>query len=454
MSSAEAEPLESRWIGPIRLSPGVTPAQIAIFLVVVTITSLMFLFVGVIQPYLFSEIMHVPVADQGRLTGTLQVAQYVAVALFIVPAGSLSDHIGRRTVLIMAMAGFALTLFLLPLVSTIFAAILVRFMLGAASTGHTAGGATMMVDYPANASRGKFIALMLFIQGLAIAALGGWVLPRAPGWLIDLGFDRDAATRYALWSLAALGVAGILVAIVFLRSPPRPSKMAGQLGWTSIVASARQVLAQSRADPAFGMVVLIGFVIRSDAFVTLSFLSVWVMDASKVAGIEVEAALRTLGLLQIVHWVILATAPFVIGFVADRMNRINMLIGALVFSAAAFASTTLVRDVTGIGMIAVVAVIGVAENALTVASATAFGERAPPELRGSAMGFFVLMGTFSVILTSWLAGVLFDKIGFTAPFVFLSVLNLAFALGAVLLLARRRRRDHRAAQALLPTVAT
>jgi MFS family permease len=174
------------------------------------------------------------------------------------------------------------------------------------------------------------------------------------------------------------------------------------------------------------------------------------MDASKVAGTDMSVALRTLGLLQIVHYIVTGTMPFLLGLLADRFDRINLLIGMLIFSAAAFASTTLVHDVTGVGMIAVAALLGIAEIGLTVASQTAFGERAPAELRGSAMGFFVLMGTIGVIGTSGLAGILFDKIGFTAPFVFLAGVNLAFALGALFILSRRGRR----VRAISPTVAT
>lgn len=68
-------------------------------------------------------------------------------------------------------------------------------------------------------------------------------------------------------------------------------------------------------------------------------------------------------------------------------------------------------------------------------------ERAPPSLRGSAMGVYVFMGTLSVMLVSYLAGVLFDELGFTAPFLFLAGLNLVFAIAAVILI--RSRRDGR-----------
>ena len=435
---------QSRRIGPITLVPGTTPAQVGIFLVVVTTAMVMFFFLPVVQPYVFSEVMHVPTAQQGRLTGYLQMVQFGAVALFIVPVGSLSDRWGRKPVLILGLVGFIITLVLLPFCAAVIAMVAVRFFFGLASTGHTAGGATMMVDFPTNASRGKFIALMLVVQSLIGALLTGWLLPQTPAWLIAHGFARADALKYSLWGLAILGVCGVVVAVCALKAPPTHQAVdSSRAGFKGILKSAREVLALSKSDPTFGLVVLIAFVIRSDYFVSQSFISVWVMNAAKLHGVDAPAALKTVGLMQVILLVSLSVTPFLFGWIADRFNRVAFLIASLVFAAGAFAATMLVHDVTSIGMMVVVALIGIAETAQTVASQAVFGERAPPALRGSAMGFLVLMGTISVIVVSFVAGLLFDKMGFTAPFVFLSGLNVVFAIGATVLVTRRRNRDRR-----------
>ena len=425
-------------MGSIALVPGASPVQVGIFLVVVTVTMVMFMLVGNEQPYLLSQVMHIPAGQQGRVTGLLQMVQYGAVALFIIPAGGLSDSLGRKPVLIAAMGGFVLTLLVMPFCASVGAMIVARALLGASSTGHTTGGATMMVDFPTNASRGKFIALMLVVQSVIGAAVVGWLLPRVPHWLMSRGLSETWAFRGCLFGVAAAGAAAILFGLLMLRPPPAPK--AAMMTFATALTTAREVLAHSRSDPAFGLVVLAAFVIRSDYFVTLAYLNLWVMNAAKLHGVSPLAAQQLIGTLFIVLNISLAVSPLLFGFVADRVNRLWFLIVSLLATAAVFAATTLVGDVRGLGMVVVVALIGLAETAQTIASQAVFGERAPPALRGSSMSFLVLMGTISVIVMSWLSGILFDKLGFTAPFVFLAGLNIDFAAVAAVLVLRQKRR--------------
>lgn len=433
--------MNNRRIGPILLSPGVTPAQICIFLLVISTALCLLKIVGVVQPYLFTEVMHVPASEQGRLTGLLNMVQYAAVALVIIPVGTLADRYGRKPVLLLGIAGFSGIMVLLPLASSIGAVVALRFLFGVASTGHTVGGATMIIDYPANESRGKFVSLMIAIQALVAATLVGQVVPEIPALLMARGVARDVATHYALWVVAGIGVLGLLLGVFALASPPRlPRPVALGKGWQGILASSRQIFALCRSDPGFSVVVLVSFVVRADYFVTASFLSVWIMNASKAQGIDASIALRTAGTMFTILTVMVAISPLAFGYLADKVNRVGLLIGSLVFGAFAFFMTALVHDVSGWMMIGVVGLIGAAESAQAVASQAVFGDRAPAELRGSAWGFFILMGTFSVIVVSYLGGFLYDKVGYIAPFMFLAVLNVVFAVAAVLLIVLRGRR--------------
>lgn len=94
--------------------------------------------------------------------------------------------------------------------------------------------------------------------------------------------------------------------------------------------------------------------------------------AARVLG---PAASR-LGLVSITLTLSAAASPLLLGFLADRVNRVTMLIGSLIYASLAFASTWLVHDVNGVLIIVVFAGIGVAEMAQTIASESVFGERA------------------------------------------------------------------------------
>ena len=419
-------------LGPICLSPGVEPWHVGVFMAVMTIASCLIGFVAVVQPYLLTEVLHVPASQQGRLTGFLNTAQYGAVALCVIAAGGLADIVGRKPMLIMAMIGLIVMLIALPFAGSIAALFALRCLMGVSSTGHIAGTTTMIVDYPSNATRGKFISLMFIVQAVVQSALVGWLLPHMPAFLIAHGVDRTTALRCSLWALAAIGVIGLIIAVLFLREPPRqPGAEARPLSLKAVVATAGQVLAHSRIDPVFGLILLTSFVIRSDFFVTQSFMSVWVMGASKLQGVAAPQALKTVGLCSLMWTSASAVSPLILGFIADRVNRVAMLLGALVVAALAFSSTLLVHDVSGPLILVIFFGIGVAEMAQTVSSSAALGERAPPHLRGSAIGFFVLTGTISVVVISYLAGILFDRLGFVAPFLFLAILNIVFVAAAV-----------------------
>jgi predicted MFS family arabinose efflux permease len=66
--------------------------------------------------------------------------------------------------------------------------------------------------------------------------------------------------------------------------------------------------------------------------------------------------------------------------------------------------------------------------------ATMVTDVAPPDLRGTAFGFFNLMSGLAMLLASTVAGVLWDQLG--APATFMA--GAAFSLGALALLWRWR----------------
>ena len=441
MNAPEASPATT--IGPIRLAPGVLPSQVGIFVFVVVSALCVVTFLPMMQAFVFTEILKVPKAEQGRLAGNLVTIQQVAVLCFVGLSGSLADRLGRKPVLIAAMVGYALCMAAYPLASGVATLFVLQFLFGMCSTGHIAGSATMIADYPANASRGKFVAAMILVQAAVSAILVGWVAARLPGWLVAGGAEKAIAGRYAFWIVAAVALFAAAVAWALLRDPPRtgaraaPARSLGealQTFWTNL----RTVVAEGRRNPRFGLIMTMGFVIRSDYFVMLSFVSLWVINAATGQGVSSVDALKTAGLLMLTFKLSTAAAQTVFGFVADRVERSRLLVASLLLTGLALISTVMVTDVFSIGMFIVVGVIGVAESALIVCGQSMLGEEAPPDLRGSAMGIFYFCGTLGVVVMSSISGQLFDKVGYAAPFVMVGALNLVFtALGAVLVMRRK-----------------
>lgn len=437
--SSDPATLQDRTIGPIRLAPGVRPAQVALFVAVVICGASVVAFLPLMQAYVFTEMLGVPKAGQGRLAGNLVTVQQLAVLLFIGFAGSLADRVGRRNVLAFAFAGYACCLFAYPLTGSVALLFALQFLFGALSTGHITGSATMIADYPDNASRGKFVAGNLLLQAALAAVLVGWIGARLPGWLVADGAAPDVAGRWAFWAVAAATLLAAIAVRVWLEDPPRTvarmgAESATETGLRSFVRNLARVAAHGRRNPRFGLVMTMGFVIRADYFVMLSFVSLWVVNAAADRGIAAVVALETAGLLTVTLKVATAISQALFGFVADRVPRPVLLVASLLATGCALCSTAFVDDVFGPAMFGVVALIGVAESALIVCGQAMLGEEAPPELRGSAMGIFYFTGTLGVVITSAVSGLLFDRLGYAAPFVLIGALNLCFALAGAWML--------------------
>ncbi|MDO7843400.1 MFS transporter [Sphingomonas immobilis] len=419
------------------MAPGITRAQIFIFFFVICTASISERFVGLLQPLFLTQQLHIPTAHQGELTGLLESAKQTAILLLIGVAGALADRIGRRTVLMIAVLGFGLCFLVYPFVAAVWALFIIRFIWGGAFACWTAGAATKMMDYPDNASRGKFISLMFVVQigfgAIFLAFVGSKLL----GWFKAWGFDADETVRYGFWSMAAIALSGALVAYLFLQRdavvPEGGRKPGFVAGFKALFGSIGEVFAHARTNPRFALTLLIGLVIRTDTVVIYAFLTLWVVSAARQAGIDAVAATATAGTLLAILSAAQFITPPIFGYLADRFNRVGLLLFALLLTTIAFLSFGLVHDVFGTMMIVAVVLVGLAEGAQIIAAQSLFGQEAPDHIRGAATGVFTFLGNISVLIINVLGGYLFDKVDFRAPFLMEGVLHLVFFILAVVI---------------------
>ena len=242
-----------RRLGPILLSPGVTPAQILIFTGVVLAASFSNNFANLMQPLLVTEQLRVPSAGQGVVMGALATTQQAAVLLFIALSGALADRVGRRWVLMAALIGFTLCLWTYPLVSALSGLFLLRFAWGAAYTGLTAGGATKMMDYPDNNSRGKFLSLMIITQAGGGALFMALFSSRIVSWLKSLGLASAEAIHYGFWLMSLVAIAGLVLALFFL-AKDRPPRAKGRRSAARRPACERPSAGSPRCSPTRGSI--------------------------------------------------------------------------------------------------------------------------------------------------------------------------------------------------------
>ncbi len=442
--NAPLPPVVNKRIGPIVLAPGVAPIQILFYIVATMAATFSTAFTALMQPVILNQQLHVPVAQQGVLTGVLATTQQAAVLLFIGFAGVLADRLGRRLVLMMALIGFTVCLWLYPFVSSIAALFVIRFAWGLASTGHTAGGATKLMDYPEEQSRGKFIGLITIVYAALISVFNGPFASRLPSWLRSAGLTSADATRWAFCIISLFALAGLFVAYVYL-AKDRPARLASGLNSQrkrgDPLKPWKDIFSHARHNPRFAAVLVIAFVIRTDAAVLMAYLGLWVVQVARHRGIDPIEATKTVGMLLAVFSITQLVCSPLFGWLSDRMDRLTMLIASLAVIGLAFCSFGFITDVFSPWMIVCVIVASISAAAQALSANALLGEAAPPHLRGSALAIFTWVGVVSVLVVNVAGGVMFDRVGQAAPFVMEGALSLIVFVVALRLVSRQRAID-------------
>jgi predicted MFS family arabinose efflux permease len=82
------------------------------------------------------------------------------------------------------------------------------------------------------------------------------------------------------------------------------------------------------------------------------------------------------------------------------------------------------------------ALLGLGEISAFFGATVLIGREAPVAERASVVAAFNFCGAIGILVTSQLGGWLFDRVGPTAPFVMVGLLNLAVLVGALVVRAR------------------
>jgi MFS family permease len=128
--------------------------------------------------------------------------------------------------------------------------------------------------------------------------------------------------------------------------------------------------------------------------------------------------------------VVYALAAYPAGVASDRMNRTTLLIVGLVLLIAADLALALLPSIGGVAL--GVVLWGLHMGLTQGLFATLVADASPPELRGTAYGFFNLLTGVAMLAASVIAGALWDATGPKGTFVAgacLAFLALAGLLG-------------------------
>ena len=111
---------------------------------------------------------------------------------------------------------------------------------------------------------------------------------------------------------------------------------------------------------------------------------------------------------------------------------------ALAIASLGYSCIGLVDDPFGPMMYPAAVLMGMGEISVLIAAGAVVGEEAPVKTRGAILGVFGLLGGVGIMFATYVGGLVFDNIGYTAPFVMMGILN---ALLLMLALAVRQREN-------------
>jgi MFS family permease len=386
-------------------------------------------FINISQPYLFTEVLNVPTAEQGPLAGNLTFVSELVIVATIGLIGAMSDKLGRRIIWCGAFLIFALGYFLYPVAQSVEQLFAFRLVFALGLAMNTAMLPSVINDYAVEDSRGRLIAICFMLNGLGlILLLTPWrlLLPLFEGLA---GGDASQAARYWIWTPAPIC---LLVSTILLLGLKRG--VPAQLEKREPLFSTLKIGIKAAKRIRVALAYLAAMIARGDMSVLSTFFVLWLMQQAIGGGMSTsDASSYALKFYILIQVFALCWLP-VMGVILDRVDRVAGVAIAMALAGGGYMSLYLMDDPLGPQMWLVAVVIGMGEMSANLASLTLIGSEAPEKGRGAVIGMFSLCGAIGILSISKFGGMLSGSYGTIAPFVLVAIANvvvMALAIGVL-----------------------
>lgn len=359
----------------------------------------------------------------------LLAASYSAMQFAFAPLlGSLSDRVGRRPVLVVSLCGSVVAWTVFGLASALWLLFVSRMLAGAMG-----GNLSTAQAYVADVTPPERRAAALGFIGAAFGL--GFIF--GPGIGAVLSFDATVAavdallpaavpiTRFSLPSFAAAfaSLCGVVVALLFLPEPDRPSSSASPTERPSMVAQLRAAVATAGLRDLLGAFFLVSF----------AFSGVQVMFVPYVADIYGYTAAQSALLLTYIGVVAVVTQGVLVGRLSARYSPVRLsLFGTalLVVGVGAIPASrslgSVLPDLTAavpfltpelLGLLVLLTLLPLGNGILSVTLTALVSQRAGAAVQGSAFGITQGAGSLARTVGPPVMGGLYYAVGYWSPFV-------------------------------------
>ncbi|MCY4477155.1 MAG: MFS transporter [Gammaproteobacteria bacterium] len=424
---------------PLRLEEGVRNRHVNALYFGAFFSIGLLTFINVQQGYLFTN-LGIPESEWGGLAGGLLLLNELVVLATVYLLGTLSDRIGRRGVYALGFSMVGICYVLYPMATTAQHLFLSRplFAFGAACI--SAMLASVINDYPEEASRSRFQAAAFILNGIGISVVNGMAGRLIEGYK-GLGLESVMVGRATFWTAAAACLVVAVVLIVFLK-PGAPAQVEKREGLFKTAG----VAFRAARNPRVGLAYIGALVSRGDLAVVSVFYSLWLRQVGMEQGLTSEEAQARAVLFYIVAQAFAVPWAAIMAPILDRIDRVAGIAIAMFLAACGYLSMPFFPDPISNWMFLGAALIGMGEMCAQLSAIALIGKEAPVRGRGSVIGLFSFFGALGIMGSGVFGGWLFDHWESYGPFVMVGCGNVVvFSLALILLRREARRRKAQSA---------
>ena len=318
------------------------------------------------------------------------------------PFGTLSDRIGRKTMIVVGLVIFGIGSAVAASATTIDGMIVGRLLQGAGAIGSVV--LALIADLTAEKNRTRAMALVGVTIGFSflVAIVAG---PAVAGWIGVAGI---------FWLMAALALAGIAITVFIVPVPPRPQVQPGAETVSALIGASLRHPELLRLD--FGIFAL-------HAMLTASFL---VVPGLLRGTLAVSSRDQWLVYLPVLLVSVAVMVPAII--VAERYRRMKSV---LVIAVAALAASQLMMAMGG--QDAYVLLVGLLVffcgfNIMEASLPSLVTKTAPPGATGTATGIYSSSQFLGIFAGGVIGGWVHQAAGTAAVFLFAGAVAVVWLL--------------------------
>ena len=293
---------------------------------------------------------------------------------FKLPAGALSDVIGRKRTMLIGLLFFAFMPFTYLWVKDYSLLVIIRFIHGLATAIYGPVAMAVVADV-AGAKKGEMLSWfssVTIIGNLLGAPLGGFILHRAPG----AANPSLADFQYAYLASGIAGMLSLVMALSVLKGDkPQQQESGVTKAYKRFISGIKEVISDRNVVITSGMEGLQNLTVGA----LEAFLPIY---AVTVVGLNEFQA----GLLWGVQVIVTILSKPIIGKTSDRYGRKPLISIGMVLCAVFFGAIPLLQSFYTLMMAAII--FGLGESFVTSSSAALVADICKEKHFGTAMGTF------------------------------------------------------------------